>query len=611
MGFSGKQKKYIKKHLKKDSLGKIANYLGVSIKEVENYLQKRWKNKKVKKLLIKKEKTSTSGWQKRVLNFNFKVWFRENKKFLVFLSLFVFAVYINSLDNEFVSDDVAGVLKRTNLGDPAYIFSALPLFTRQLAFFIIFKIFGKVPFFYRSLNVLTHLGVVFGVYFLISFLNNKRTAFLSSLLMAVHPINIEAITWISGGGYSNSSFLLILAFIYFIFSYKARKYYKLMIIFFLLSLATAEKTMVFPLILLVFLLVNKSLKKDWKKLISPFIISGVWVLIYFSRVSTRVAELQTGSIPVQRTMNPLFQIPIAIISYFKLIFWPKDLTLYHSEMKFTSNQYILYLFLLILFIGVIIYSFKRNKQIFFWLLFFIISLLPTLTPFGISWIVAERYVYLGAIGVFVSLGILIERLLKNEKYKTPIYIVFSLIILTLSVRTIRRNIDWKNQDNLWLAASKTSPNSSQNHNNLGDYYGRQGDFEGAVKHFKKAIELRPGYADAYHNLANAYQQMSELDLAIENYQKALEFNPGLWQTHQALGSIYFSQNNTFKAKEHSIKAIEINPQEANLYINLGIIYLQEQDLLNAQKEIQKALSIDPENKRALAVIMEIEKVLNP
>ena len=100
-----------------------------------------------------------------------------------------------------------------------------------------------------------------------------------------------------------------------------------------------------------------------------------------------------------------------------------------------------------------------------------------------------------------------------------------LHLFALSVRTITRNADWKNQDTLWLATAKTSPSSPQNHNNLGDYYGRQGDLEKAAEEFKTAIKLKPNYGDAYHNLANIYHQMGEDDLAIENYRKALSFNP--------------------------------------------------------------------------------------
>jgi tetratricopeptide (TPR) repeat protein len=205
-------------------------------------------------------------------------------------------------------------------------------------------------------------------------------------------------------------------------------------------------------------------------------------------------------------------------------------------MSFTTSQFTLKLIFALSYFLLLFFVFKRSKPIFFWLSLFIIGLLPSLTPFGVSWIVAERYVYLSAIGLCVSLGILLSKLKIN--YLFPIAFI---IIFALATRTIIRNNDWQDQDHLWLAAAKTSPNSSQNHNNLGDLYSRRNNPERSIFHFQKAIELNPNYAEAYHNLANTYQNLNQIDLAIQNYQKALELRPTLWQSRQALDQLLTPQ----------------------------------------------------------------------
>jgi len=135
--------------------------------------------------------------------------------------------------------------------------------------------------------------------------------------------------------------------------------------------------MVLFLILALYEISFGSFKENWKRM-SPFIVICItWIFIYLGKIGERVESLrmehyqQSGGL-----INPLLQVPIAIASYLKLIFWPRKLTLYHTEMSFSAGQYALCLLTFILLAGAIIYSCKKNKVIFFWLSFFIITLLP-------------------------------------------------------------------------------------------------------------------------------------------------------------------------------------------------------------------------------------------
>jgi tetratricopeptide (TPR) repeat protein len=236
----------------------------------------------------------------------------------------------------------------------------------------------------------------------------------------------------------------------------------------------------------------------------------------------------------------------------------------------------------------------------------------TLTPFGISWIVAERYVYLGTLGILVLIAYAIQKIGELSQVRLGRNIsspILAIILLAFSFRTIIRNLDWKNQDTLLLATAKTSPSSAQNHNNLGDYYVRQGNLEKAIEEFKKAIELLPGYADAYHNLANTYLYMGKTDLAVENFQKALSVNPNLWQSHQSLTAIYYAQGKFPEALKEMEITIKLNPDNPDLYSDLGIIYLRINEKLKARTAFQQALQLDPNNEKAKQGLKEKENPL--
>lgn len=596
MALTHYQKNYIKRNVRRLPLAKIAADLNVPEKEILQYLQNRWQKEKYQKFVAGQKEKDV---QREKGNFQWKNWLLNNWKILVFLAFLAFAVYLNSLANEFVSDDISGIAQNKSIINPSYIVARFPFTFRAFVYFITYKIVGANPFLYRLTNVIFHIGVVWLVYFLVNLtIRSRLTAIFTSTILAVHPILIESVTWVSGGVHAQYSFFFLLALISYILSKNYRKMYVLSIFAFILSLSSSEKAVSLFLIFFLFEVSFGNLKNNWRKLIPFTVISVIFGLFLTGLLGERVTALESGYYTEPGFYNPFVQIPIAITSYLQLILWPKDLSFYHSEMAFSQGEYFIRLGIFISFLIAIVYFFKKDRRIFFWLLFFLISLLPTITPFKISWIVAERYVYLGSIGIIVIAALLLEKigeLIKNQK--VSLVLLFFVVIL-LSMRTITRNTDWKRLDTLWLSTAKTSPSSPQNHNNLGDYYSRQGNLEKASEEFKLAIKLQPNYGDAYHNLANAYQQMGKTDLAIENYQKALSFNPSLWQSHQNLAAIYFAQQDLTFAENHLQKAIAIEPKNTNLWVDLGVVYLKEDNKNKARESFLEALKIDPGDFRA-------------
>lgn len=564
MKLSRSQKKYIKKNLKKLCFSEIAQNLGINEDRLKLYLRSIWSKEKYNKFFYKKEKLKDQKKQRTKPAFDARIF--------IFLFFLTFIIYFNSFTNDFVSDDIAAIVQNENIGNLFYYFRHQPLnFLRYFFYFIAYKVGGMEPLFFRFFNFLFHFGSVIVIYLLTLLLYSPFLAVVTASWFAVHPILSETVVWISGGVHSQYSFFILLSFLLYILAKsenRFKKYYFFSLISFLLALITTEKAAILPLIILFYELSFNKLSKVFIKIIPYFLLSSIWVVIVFSGgfFNKRLAALQSSYYQEAGLYNPLIQIPVAVGSYLRLIFWPDKLTIYHSELVYSKLQFVVMVIITLSFFGALIYTFfnKKYRDYFFWLSFFIVSLLPMLTPFKVGWVVAERYVYLGALGIFVVLGFGFERLYKMIGNKKIIYLIISVILISLSARTVRRNVDWKNQDNLWLAAAKISPSSPQNNNNLGDLYGRQKDYEKAIYHFQKAIELKPGYADAYHNLANTYGQIGEIELAMENYKKAIEFNPKLWQSYQNLAAIYFELNDKDKAKEFLQKALEINPSNQQL-----------------------------------------------
>lgn len=526
------------------------------------------------------------------------------------LTLLVLITFANSLGNAFVSDDIAEIAQKTTIGDLGYIIRTYSLgIIRHLIYWATYHVAGLTPSAFRITNILFHLGSTILVYLILSNIyKSRRLAFFASSLFAIHPAIAEAFVWISGGIYAQYTFFFLLSFMLYIISSTSYKRYLSAVVFYLFSLMSHPVMpvglfVVFPLYELCF----GNFKKNWVRTLPFFLLSITYLFINLATIPQREETLQQVHYQTKGIDNPLIQIPVAISSYFELLFFPKTLTLYHSELSFGQISYALRSFLTIIFFGLILYGLKKNKSVFFWLSFFFIALSPTLTPFRFNWIVAERYLYLPSIGIFALIGLNLDKMASIGKYKNFIYSIFVIILISLSVRAIIRNIDWKNEDNLWIATGKTSPSSPNTHNNLGDVYGRLGDKKRSLQEFQTAIALKPDYADAYHNAGNVYRELGQLDKALEYYHKAASLNPILWQSYQNIAAIYFQQKQYDKTQEFMLKAIQINPKNINLRINLGIVYIASGNKEKAKEIFNLVLSVDPQNQLARQGLAEANK----
>ena len=365
----------------------------------------------------------------------------------------------------------------------------------------------------------------------------------------------------------------------------------------------SEKAIVLPLLLSVYLLSRETFRENLKRTLPYFGLSFLWGLVLIRHLDERWASIATSPSP-PGNYNPFLQIPIAIVSYLKLIFWPSALTLYHSELRFSWQEFSLIALLSIVFIALLILSFRKNKWLFFGLSWFLICLSPTLTPLGISWILAETYTYLASFGIILATVVFFSERLRN--IPRELILTTALVIpLGLSLRTIMRNQDWQNEDTLWIATAAVSKSSPNAHNNLGDVFTRQGNLPRAAQEFARAVELQPTYAEAYHNLGNALNEMGQGESAVEAYLKAIEIKPTLWQAHQNVATAYFKMGRRDEAISHLKSAQEINPTNSALFTNLGALYLMSGNLAEAEHEYDQALRLNPNDAKAKAGLEKI------
>jgi tetratricopeptide (TPR) repeat protein len=79
-------------------------------------------------------------------------------------------------------------------------------------------------------------------------------------------------------------------------------------------------------------------------------------------------------------------------------------------------------------------------------------------------------------------------------------------------------------------------------------FAKHGNYDQAIAHFNKALEINPEYAEAFNNRGVAYAKgKGQYDKAISDYTKALEISPRLAGAHNNRGIAYGEKHQYDKA----------------------------------------------------------------
>jgi tetratricopeptide (TPR) repeat protein len=109
---------------------------------------------------------------------------------------------------------------------------------------------------------------------------------------------------------------------------------------------------------------------------------------------------------------------------------------------------------------------------------------------------------------------------------------------------------------------------------LGVYFFYQGKYSEAISSFRKAISIKPDFAEAYHNIGVSYHEEGQIDNAITEFQKAVEMDGKYAKGHYSLGLAYYEKKEYDKAITELEKVIELEPN-AQIYFDAAIVYVEK------------------------------------
>jgi Tfp pilus assembly protein PilF len=147
-------------------------------------------------------------------------------------------------------------------------------------------------------------------------------------------------------------------------------------------------------------------------------------------------------------------------------------------------------------------------------------------------------------------------------------------------------------------ALESLPKSPAVHNSLGLAYLQSGDADHAVIEFRKAIALKPDFAEAYYNMARALERRDDEGGAIQFYQWVVNSGLPKAEAHDARGFLLAHQGDPPGAESEFEAAIEDEPSLASAHFHLGTTFWLQEKYAEAIAELKKAIELDPSNSKA-------------
>lgn len=519
---------------------------------------------------------------------------------IIFLALITAIPYLNTVQNPFMWDEEVVIVGNPLIKDMKYLPQIFktdifggdikakgyfrPIYT--LSFMFNYKLGGLNPAGYHIFNISLHVINVILVYFLALRLGlPHKASLLMSLFFSLFPVNSETVTLIGARTELILGFFLLSSFLFYLKGLKGGNTldYLFSTCFLALGIVTKESFIVLPFIILSYVLIF--LKKKEKINFPLMALIGIAVGYTLIRLSLmKSADYKTLSLIHEASfMERLFTFPKILLTYIGLVIFPLQL---NSEYDFVvRNMQNIYVWLgipaLILLGYLIVRYLKPQKYALFFLLWFLIGLLPYYNILiALHATLLETWVYFAGIGLagIMSIGVIqFYEAVRFKWAKSGIVILLCLLFGYYMFKTVNRNNEWHNPFLLYKLDSQKEPDSFLLHcnlgveyfrrgmmkeakdefiasnkasphgqydvacNNLGVIYGREGNIEEAIAHYKKSIELN-NYPLAYGNLGEIYNNMQRYKDTIQLLEKGRQLYPLNVEILYQLGKAYYYTN---------------------------------------------------------------------
>lgn len=464
--------------------------------------------------------------------------------------------------------------------------------------------------------------------------NSALLPFVAALLFAVHPLNTEAVNWISGRTDLLAAFFLLLST--YIILHKELRWCRVMISAVCMLLAClAKETAIFflPAALLFPFFISgngrsgslRSLLRSYGIYLIIFCLSGAAYFAFrmlafskgdqgISRVVTHVGGSESSGLLLSTRL-----VLKATGFYAKKLFVPFPL---NFGITHVSDLY-LPLGVVVMF-AVVWLIIRRTLPVFFIVTAAAVGSSALMIPLlRLTWTpLAERYMYIPSAFLLLGISLSFRKLGCKQKYGTHLTLAVSLVIMIAIYGTATRNILWQDNLALYEDTLRKSPDFIPAQNEIANALYCRGKTEEAITIYKSFDEPN-GLVNAQYGLKNkAFALMHEGRFTeARDIMKQLLANPGKHEIQILLQLLELNKVQVMANKATNMdvyaesvttlnRLVEITGDPFYSY-RLGIVHMQAGARDKAHAEFLKVVKTAPKDiyyrKPSEKLVIELSK----
>lgn len=411
----------------------------------------------------------------------------------------------------------------------------------EIVYRLQYHFFHLNPSGYHLTNIFLHFCNSLLIFSLLNHLTQKpNLAAVATFLFAVHPVQTEAVTCVSGISNLLSAFFCLTSLLLYIKAFPNNKdtpnwiFLTGALFFYIAAMFSKEQTIVLPLALILY---DRCYAPRHNPARGGYILGkGLFFLAALQYLVWRKMVLGTAVVPFsvinRELLLRVLAVPRTLLTYLQLVLFPNGLHYYRNIDLFDPAWTPIILSILLI-VGLIwiLRGLPREsvRLILFglgWLLIFllpVINIIPIIIEYSFA-AVFEHFLYLPIAGILLAGLTIAESLMEKIIVPSgrPIKSIFAGIFIVLCVLlSVRQNTYWRGEVPLFERTVKYENNFGRGHVLLGRAHMKAGAYSKAVPAFQKALNTFEHYRevipsplakDLYAKLILDVQQ----DLAICN-----------------------------------------------------------------------------------------------
>ncbi|HEV8073334.1 MAG TPA: tetratricopeptide repeat protein [Opitutaceae bacterium] len=395
-----------------------------------------------------------------------------------------------------------------------------------------------------------------------------------AVIWVVHPLQTEAVTYISQRAESLVGLFYLLTLYCFVRSADSPAtvcWQTFSILACILGVMSKEIIVTAPVMVFLYdrTFVAGSFREAWSRRWRYYLgLASMWLLL-LARLRLGLREQGIGFDRGVTWWSYALTSCRSVVLYLKLALWPHPLVFdYGTDVVRNAATVLPELLALIVLVAGVAIALRQCPIIGFVGAWFFVILAPTSSVVPVTLQpMAEHRMYLS---LAAMIGLVV----------TGLYALFgrrSLILCAaaavgLGWLDLRRNEDYRSALAMGNDTIAKCPDNARAHYNLGVILTGLGRSQEAITEYKAALRINPHYAEAHVNLGNTLLQApGHLPEAITEYEAALRINPNYAEAHANLGNALSNIPSRLPDEIAEYEAaLRINPDDTAVHFNLAV-----------------------------------------